>query len=707
TPPSKVDPAIRKEVSALVEMMMAKDPDDRYADPDELIEAVDAAISGRPAPATGARRSRQSAAAPSTARARKGTSTRRLARSRSPKEKGALLVPAAVGGGGVVVAAILIAIFAFSGPSGVHKTDERLRHAELLLQEGTPQSLDEALAISRRVARTLPAGDAYERLRDRADRIGQLVERKILDAEKERMKDLVEGVGAGRTTADAAEAAVAALETRYGEEQASAVLRDCISRLCNLTRGRLTEARAQAGGKTTMVAGRGPHGGLLDGGPGVRETLGGPSRPKAPEPARPEPPKRSLAEIKAEIPEGSAIAVVLPDIEKHLAAGEFVEALGMIDVIAETVEGKERSSARAVSAHVRGEAERAFAEVVKDVRSYIEVERFDMAEAELKKAKGKFGFAPYAGKIDAELATVRRRASARPVAPAAPPGMVTEPAGRAGTILVELWWGIPGRTVADLTRHPRYPGRPMKRAHVSILECPRRPIGSFGTRIRGFLHPPATGEYRFWIAADDSAELWVSTDDTPANRRKIAHVGLWTGPREWEKKGEEYRGQRSPPVRLVAGRKYYVEVLHKEAPKKPKGKGRNHVAVGWRLPDGSYERPIPGGRLSPWTGATAEAGGEPTPGAIATRPERIGGALEFDGVDDYVDLPDGFADFTGGFTVALWAYPTAVRKWGRFIDIAQAAGANRTARSGSTSGSISSRRSTRGAMPWSTGTGPR
>ncbi|MBN2841480.1 MAG: hypothetical protein JXM68_00220, partial [Sedimentisphaerales bacterium] len=47
---------------------------------------------------------------------------------------------------------------------------------------------------------------------------------------------------------------------------------------------------------------------------------------------------------------------------------------------------------------------------------------------------------------------------------------------------------------------------------------------------------------------------------------------------------------------------------------------------------------------------------------------KVNGALNFDGVDDYVDLPDGFADFRSGMTVTLWAYPTAVQNWARFID---------------------------------------
>ncbi|MBI5848814.1 MAG: hypothetical protein HZB31_12880 [Nitrospirae bacterium] len=50
-------------------------------------------------------------------------------------------------------------------------------------------------------------------------------------------------------------------------------------------------------------------------------------------------------------------------------------------------------------------------------------------------------------------------------------------------------------------------------------------------------------------------------------------------------------------------------------------------------------------------------------------PGMVGQAFSFDGVDDYVDLPDGFANFTSGFTIGLWAKPTASGYWARFVDL--------------------------------------
>ncbi|MFM1943857.1 MAG: hypothetical protein RI897_2839, partial [Verrucomicrobiota bacterium] len=70
----------------------------------------------------------------------------------------------------------------------------------------------------------------------------------------------------------------------------------------------------------------------------------------------------------------------------------------------------------------------------------------------------------------------------------------------------------------------------------------------------------------------------------------IASVNSWTASREWDREPQ----QQSAPIRLEAGKTYYIETLHKE------GGGGDNIAVGWQLPDGTLERPIPGNRLSPF-----------------------------------------------------------------------------------------------------------
>src|SRR5206468_12203988 len=110
----------------------------------------------------------------------------------------------------------------------------------------------------------------------------------------------------------------------------------------------------------------------------------------------------------------------------------------------------------------------------------------------------------------------------------------------------------------------------------------------YGARVRGHLHPPATGNYIFWIAADDQAELWLSPDDKPNGKVRIAQVIGWSEPHDWLREA----GQRSRPIPLQAGRSYYLEVLHKQ------GEANDCLAVAWEGP-GRPQEIIPGEFLSP------------------------------------------------------------------------------------------------------------
>jgi hypothetical protein len=156
-----------------------------------------------------------------------------------------------------------------------------------------------------------------------------------------------------------------------------------------------------------------------------------------------------------------------------------------------------------------------------------------------------------------------------------------------GTILREWWTGIPGTAVSDLTSSGNYPGHPNGRELITKLEGPTNWADNYGTRIRGYLHPPADGNYTFWIASDANSELWLSTDDDPCYINKIAYVPGSTNSREWTKHPE----QKSSPVSLAAFGKYYIEVLHKEAD------GNDNVAVAWG--DDPNQQVIDGVFLSP------------------------------------------------------------------------------------------------------------
>ena len=159
-----------------------------------------------------------------------------------------------------------------------------------------------------------------------------------------------------------------------------------------------------------------------------------------------------------------------------------------------------------------------------------------------------------------------------------------------GTILREHWSGVSGSSVSDIPLHTD----PGSTSELKLFEAPGGLGSSYGARVRGYICPPQTGYYTFWIAADDDAELWLSTSDSPSNKKKIASVTGWTNSRQWDK----YASQKSAAVRLEAGKRFYIEALHKQ------GYGGDNLAVAWQLPDGKTEAPIPGARLSPYSTTT-------------------------------------------------------------------------------------------------------
>ena len=89
---------------------------------------------------------------------------------------------------------------------------------------------------------------------------------------------------------------------------------------------------------------------------------------------------------------------------------------------------------------------------------------------------------------------------------------------------------------------------------VDWLEAPSNRCDNCGSRMKGWLVPPVTGDYEFWIASDDNGSFWLSTNNAFLERR--CHVPGFTSPREWTK----YSEQKSAPIRLIAGQAYYYWV---------------------------------------------------------------------------------------------------------------------------------------------------
>jgi Bacterial Ig domain/PA14 domain/Secretion system C-terminal sorting domain len=158
-----------------------------------------------------------------------------------------------------------------------------------------------------------------------------------------------------------------------------------------------------------------------------------------------------------------------------------------------------------------------------------------------------------------------------------------------GSILGEGYVGIPGSSVSDLLSNPSFPNSP---AITALL--PSTQYGglgeNYGGRLRGYLCVPQTGDYTFYISADDQAGLWLSPDAKPEHKQLIAYtltavpVGSWT----------TNSSQKSAPIHMIKGGRYYIETLHKQ------GTFNDHLSLRWVLPNFTDQTPIPGTYLSPF-----------------------------------------------------------------------------------------------------------
>jgi len=159
--------------------------------------------------------------------------------------------------------------------------------------------------------------------------------------------------------------------------------------------------------------------------------------------------------------------------------------------------------------------------------------------------------------------------------------------GRDGLVRWEIWRNVPGKYVFDLTRSANFPQHPDELRYLSRLESPVGYGNDYGARLRGLVKPPAGGEYTFTLTADDTAELWLGETESWQSKRLIAKVDqAGTRPR--------FPEQFSVPITLEKGRRYYVEVLHKQ-----RGQA-DYCSVSWVLPGGKTSQIIGGDSLASW-----------------------------------------------------------------------------------------------------------
>ncbi len=113
---------------------------------------------------------------------------------------------------------------------------------------------------------------------------------------------------------------------------------------------------------------------------------------------------------------------------------------------------------------------------------------------------------------------------------------------------------------------------------------------NYVNRVSGYFIPPATASYTFFVNSDDNSDLFLSTDDTVANKRLIAQETGWSNPWQWvavgsgtvsQKRSDQWSpdGGTTVPyangIAMTAGKKYYLEAVHHE------GGGGDNVEVNY------------------------------------------------------------------------------------------------------------------------------
>jgi regulation of enolase protein 1 (concanavalin A-like superfamily) len=160
-------------------------------------------------------------------------------------------------------------------------------------------------------------------------------------------------------------------------------------------------------------------------------------------------------------------------------------------------------------------------------------------------------------------------------------GTATILCNRATGVLEERWTG------ASMT------GNPAVTNTFSSFTSGQNAAENYIRRLSGWLVPPTSGVYTFWIASDDGSTLFLSSDEKESGKQAAASVSGYTNFQQWTASSS----QKSTPVFLQAGRAYYIEAVQQE------GSGGDHVSVAWQGP-GIAQQVIPGTALIPRNATT-------------------------------------------------------------------------------------------------------
>lgn len=145
-----------------------------------------------------------------------------------------------------------------------------------------------------------------------------------------------------------------------------------------------------------------------------------------------------------------------------------------------------------------------------------------------------------------------------------------------GRITLEYWENVPDGSLPSLKTKSYLPHRPDGRSYIDSFSSLAGWTDTYGLRIRGYLHPPTTGEYVFTTGGGVILSLGESSAVSSA--REVVSL----------------QENNSKSVVLETGKKYYIEAVYVS------GNKDHGLTVGWQLPGGTKASVIGGTYLSPF-----------------------------------------------------------------------------------------------------------
>ncbi|XP_031561610.1 uncharacterized protein LOC116297509 isoform X2 [Actinia tenebrosa] len=170
-------------------------------------------------------------------------------------------------------------------------------------------------------------------------------------------------------------------------------------------------------------------------------------------------------------------------------------------------------------------------------------------------------------------------------------------------VFQELWYGVSSNYLSNLRVNPRFPFQPDAVSTIKDFDAPYDININYGQRLSTYLQVPSNGNYTFYVACNNECELSITTIDaftetinesmtSEEDSSGTALLNLFFKYNVEHNDWTRYPTlQTSSPVPLSTCHLYKVVLLMKQ------GIGKDCASVGMRLPNGTYERPIPSRRL--------------------------------------------------------------------------------------------------------------